>query len=85
MARRGGVKRISAMIYEDVRAAMTDRLKAVSRTFSHPRAIVLTHLQLIQECCVYVEYRKAKSKHRVHLSPLIKANGCFHPHSGNRI
>ncbi|MCJ1484329.1 Histone H4, partial [Schaereria dolodes] len=27
LARRGGVKRISAPIYEDVRAALTDRLK----------------------------------------------------------
>ena len=85
MARRGGVKRISAMIYEDVRAAIKDRLKVVSRTFSHPRAIVLTPLQIIQECCIYVEYRKAKSKHRVHLSPLIKANSCIYPHSGYRI
>ena len=30
MARRGGVKRMSAPIYEDVRAALTDRLKLVS-------------------------------------------------------
>ncbi|KAL8932012.1 MAG: hypothetical protein Q9211_006584, partial [Gyalolechia sp. 1 TL-2023] len=29
MARRGGVKRISSGIYDDVRTAMTDRLKAI--------------------------------------------------------
>ncbi|MCJ1245504.1 hypothetical protein MMC30_002708 [Trapelia coarctata] len=32
------------MIYEDVRAATTDKLKS-----------------LIEECCIYVEYRKAKT------------------------
>ncbi|KAL8961795.1 MAG: hypothetical protein Q9193_001696 [Seirophora villosa] len=38
MARRGGVKRISSTIYDDARAAMTDRLKAVRKTnfFSVP-------------------------------------------------
>ena len=29
LARRGGVKRISGTIYDDVRSAMTDRIKAV--------------------------------------------------------
>lgn len=33
LARRGGVKRISGRIYDDVRRAMTDRLKVVSPSF----------------------------------------------------
>ncbi|KAJ0354910.1 hypothetical protein COL26b_002807 [Colletotrichum chrysophilum] len=46
LARRGGVKRISAMIYDDARSALKDRL---------------TGIRIIRDCITYVEYRGAKT------------------------
>jgi hypothetical protein len=42
MARRGGVKRISAMIYDDIRQALKERLTSVRSPPDIPKDILLT-------------------------------------------
>ncbi|KAM3501016.1 hypothetical protein MY10362_005900 [Beauveria mimosiformis] len=44
LARRGGVKRMSGLIYEETRKVIRDHLT-----------------QILRNCCIYVEYRNAKT------------------------
>jgi histone H3/H4 len=60
LARRGGVKRIAATIYDDVRQALKERLRAVriQHTFSN---FILTTLQILKEAIAVVELTGRKT------------------------
>jgi hypothetical protein len=49
MARRGGVKRISANIYEEVRLALSERLQLVNTTFQPDKIQELILMTLATE------------------------------------
>ncbi|ROW14499.1 hypothetical protein VPNG_03178 [Cytospora leucostoma] len=72
LARRGGVKRISASIYNDVRAALKARLTMVSSYAIFGQSYViwvnvhvlrheLTRNKILRDCVTYCEYRQAKT------------------------
>lgn len=64
LARRGGVKRISGNLYDDIRTAMTDRLKLVGLLNIYI-CIVLTdalYSQILEDCTTFVEHAGRKSK-----------------------
>lgn len=79
LARRGGVKRISATIYDDVRAALKDRLTTVGFPWAESSAQVSRLRswrrradkpnQILRDCVTYVEYRKAKTVTVYDVSP----------------
>ncbi|KAL8807957.1 MAG: hypothetical protein Q9182_000423 [Xanthomendoza sp. 2 TL-2023] len=65
LARRGGVKRISGGIYDDVRKAMTDRLKLVSPLQSsmiQDSNEPTTFHQILRDCVIFLEHSQRKSK-----------------------
>lgn len=53
LARRGGVKRISGAIYEDVRAVLKKRLTDVS-TASLPLTFIADATQVLRQICIVV-------------------------------
>lgn len=59
IARRGGVKRISAMIYDETRGVLKTRLTNVNFSITFDR-FMLTK-QIIRECCTVLEYRGRKT------------------------
>ena len=64
LARRGGIKRISGNLYDDIRTAMTDRLKLV-RLLNIYICFVLTYVpysQILEDCTTFVEHAGRKSK-----------------------
>ncbi|KAK7749047.1 hypothetical protein SLS53_001073 [Cytospora paraplurivora] len=72
LARRGGVKRISASIYNDVRGALKERLTLVSSYAMIGQSYViwvnvhvlrheLTRNKILRDCVTYCEYRQAKT------------------------
>lgn len=75
LARRGGVKRISASIYDEVRTALKIRLETVRppRHRSHISSNQLLTLdQILKDCVAYTEYRNAKT---------VTVHDVCHPHS----
>ncbi|KAI1339521.1 putative histone H4 [Xylariaceae sp. FL0016] len=66
LARRGGVKRISGNIYEEIRGALKKKLTAV-RYKNNQRARPASHLsrltlaQILYDCVTYCDYRSAKT------------------------
>lgn len=61
LARRGGVKRISAGIYEEVRIALLDRLKAVSTPSPRPLEASSNPRQILKDAILFTEHRQAKT------------------------
>ena len=69
LARRGGIKRISGTIYDEVRRAMVDRLKTVSApdtTSSWAMASRTKMVQVIKDCCCFLDLTQRKSKQYFH-------------------
>lgn len=64
LARRGGIKRISGNLYDDIRTAMTDRLKLVG-FLNICICLVLSngpYPQILEDCTTFVEHAGRKSK-----------------------
>ena len=60
LARRGGVKRISALCYEETRAALKQRLEAVRPELRTDEETTLTR-QILSRCVMYVEHANRKT------------------------
>lgn len=60
LARRGGVKRISAMIYDDTRDAMKAHLQLVSTTHSRDRKLLII-LQILKDCVIFLDHANRKT------------------------
>lgn len=64
LARRGGIKRISGNLYDDIRTAMTDRLKLVGFLNIYICFVLTNGLcsQILEDCTTFVEHAGRKSK-----------------------
>ena len=66
LARRGGVKRISATIYDDTRAALKKRLIAVRLPSQTRRHVIdlqlIANKQILTDCVVITDHCKRKSE-----------------------
>ena len=64
LARRGGIKRISGNLYDDIRTAMTDRLKLVGSINIYICFVFSDALysQILEDCTTFVEHAGRKSE-----------------------
>ena len=75
LARRGGVKRISGLIYEETRAVLKNFLEGVR---SHPFYIILSSLtsfQVIRDSVTYTEHAKRKTVTALDVVYALKRSG----------
>lgn len=62
LARRGGVKRISGQIYDEVRTALKQRLQLVRfYIYSYIEVSLLMFYQILRDACAIVELQKRKT------------------------
>jgi len=76
LARRGGVKRISGLIYEETRGVLKIFLENVCRINPYPR-FHLTHrsLQVIRDSVTYTEHAKRKTVTALDVVYALKRSG----------
>ena len=75
LARRGGVKRISGLIYEETRGVLKIFLENVRPVSSFSTAIVLFFAQVIRDSVTYTEHAKRKTVTALDVVYALKRSG----------
>jgi histone H4 len=74
LARRGGVKRISGLIYEETRGVLKIFLENVSHP-RQPQSFVLTYSKVIRDSVTYTEHAKRKTVTSLDVVYALKRSG----------